>query len=73
MAAFTAAVATPGLHSHALPPRTVAEALSRPDVDSWQAAIDEELASCQKFGVWEEVHLPEAKQALPRILRILNL
>jgi hypothetical protein len=62
---FTAAVATTGLHSHALPARTVAEALSRQDADRWQAAIDEELASCQTFGVWENCELPTGKQALP--------
>jgi hypothetical protein len=45
--------------------RTVAEALSRPDVDTWQAAFDEELAFCKKLGVWEEAHLPEAKHTLP--------
>jgi hypothetical protein len=63
MAALTAAVDTPGPHSHALPPRTVAECLSCPNADRCQAAIDEELASCTKFGVWEEVHVPEEKQA----------
>jgi hypothetical protein len=67
MAALTAAVDTPGPHNHALPPRTVAEGLARPDV-RWQAVIDEELAPCRKFGVWEEVHLPEKKQALPSVL-----
>jgi hypothetical protein len=65
MAALTTAVDTPGSHSHALPPRAVAEGLSHPDADRWQAAIDEELASCHKFGVWEEGHLQEEKQALP--------
>jgi hypothetical protein len=63
--AFKAVVNTPGPHSHALPPRAVAEALSRPDADRWRAAIDEELASCREFKVWEEVHLPKGKQALP--------
>jgi hypothetical protein len=58
-------VNTPGPHSRALPPRTVAEALSRPDADRWRAASDEELASCGEFKVWEEVHLPKGKQALP--------
>jgi hypothetical protein len=63
--AAKAAVNTPGPHSHALPPRAVAEALSCPDADWWRAAIDEELASCHEFKVWEEVHLPKGKQALP--------
>jgi hypothetical protein len=62
---FAAAVATTGQHSHALPPSTVAEALSRQDADRWQAAIDEELASCRAFGVWENCELPTGKQALP--------
>jgi hypothetical protein len=65
MAALTAAVDTPGPHSHALPPRTVPEGLFRLYADRWQAAIDEELASFHKFGVWEQVHLPEEMQALP--------
>jgi hypothetical protein len=65
VAPFKAAVNTPGPHSRALPPRTVAEALSRPDADRWRAAIDEELASCRELKVWEEVHLPKGKQALP--------
>jgi hypothetical protein len=62
---FAAAVATTGPHSHALPPSTVAEALSRQDADRWQVAIDKELASCRMFGVWEKCELPTAKQALP--------
>jgi hypothetical protein len=62
---FAAAVATTGPHSHALPPKTVAEALSRQDADRWQAATDEELASCRTFGVWENCELPTGKQALP--------
>jgi hypothetical protein len=63
--AFTAAAPTPGPHSHALPSRTVAAVLSRPDVDKWLAAIDEELGSSLKFEVWEEDHLLGEKQALP--------
>jgi hypothetical protein len=46
-------------------PRTVAEALSRPDAAEWQRAIDEELGSCEEYEVWEEVELPPGKQALP--------
>ena len=46
-------------------PRSVAEALSRPDAAEWQRAIDEELASCMEYEVWEEVDLPPGKQALP--------
>jgi hypothetical protein len=62
---FAAAVATTGPHSHALPPSTVAEALSRQDADRWRAAIDEELVLCRTFGVWENCELPTGKQALP--------
>jgi hypothetical protein len=62
---FAAAVATTGLHSHALPPSTVAKALSRQDADRWQAAIDEELASYRTFGVWGNCELPTGKQVLP--------
>jgi hypothetical protein len=67
MKAFAVAVASPDLHSHALPPigRTVVEALSCPDAARWHAAIDEELGSFREFGVWEECKLPAGKQALP--------
>jgi hypothetical protein len=65
MAAFTAAAATLGPHSHSLPPMTLAEVLSRLEADRLQAAIDEELGSYQELGVWEKVYLPEDKQALP--------
>jgi hypothetical protein len=43
----------------------VAEALSRPDAAKWQQAIDEEVASILKYGVWSECELPAGKQALP--------
>jgi hypothetical protein len=46
-------------------PRSVAEALSRPDAAEWQRAIDEEVASCLQYGVWSECQLPKGKQALP--------
>ena len=46
-------------------PRSVAEALARPDAAEWKRAIDEEIASCMQFGVWEECDLPPGKQALP--------
>jgi hypothetical protein len=65
MKAFAVAVASPDLHSHALSPRTVVEALSRSNAAWWQAAIDEELGSCRAFGVWEECELLAGKQALP--------
>ena len=46
-------------------PKSVREALSRPDAAEWQRAIDEEVASCLEFGVWTPVELPHGKQALP--------
>ena len=46
-------------------PTFVADALSRPDAAEWQRAIDDEVASCLQFGVWEECDLPRGKQALP--------
>lgn len=46
-------------------PKSVAEALSRPDGAEWQRAIDDEVASCLHFGVWSECDLPPGKQALP--------
>ena len=48
-----------------LAPRSVAEALSRPDAAMWQQAIDEEVASILQYGVWSECELPAGKQALP--------
>jgi hypothetical protein len=56
MAAFTAAVGTPGLHSHELPPRTVAEGLSRPDASEWVRAMQEEAQSCLRY-VWKDCAL----------------
>jgi hypothetical protein len=35
------------------------------DANKWQASIDEELGSCPTLGVWEKVHMPKGKQALP--------
>jgi hypothetical protein len=61
--AATAASAQPDFREP--DPRSVAEALSRPDSAEWQRAIDEEIASCLQFGVWEECDLPPGKQALP--------
>jgi hypothetical protein len=60
-----ATAAATSLCSHALPPRTEAEALSRPDADQWQQAIEDEVKSCLEFGAWEPADLPEGKQALP--------
>jgi hypothetical protein len=58
MGAFTVAVAHPDLHSHALPSRTIVEALSRPDAARWQAAIDEDLGSCQAFECGRNASCP---------------
>lgn len=46
-------------------PLSVADALSRPDAAKWQEAIDQEVASCLEYGVWEECLLPPGKNALP--------
>jgi hypothetical protein len=51
--------------SHALSPKTVVEALSRPDGPEWEKAIFEEVGSCLELGVWEDCELPPGKQALP--------
>jgi hypothetical protein len=50
-AAAAAAAAAESLCSHALPQRTVAEALSRPDAVQWQQAIDDEITCGLMFGV----------------------
>jgi hypothetical protein len=63
MAAFTAAVDNPGPPSHALPPRTVAEGLSHPDASEWVRAMEEEVQSCLRYGVWKDCALPAGKQA----------
>jgi hypothetical protein len=63
--AAAAAAATPSPTPREPDPTSVADALSRPDAAEWQAAIDEELASCMHFGVWEASELPPGKQALP--------
>ena len=47
------------------PPQSVAEALARPDAEQWRQAINEELDSCIKFGVWVACSLPPSRQALP--------
>jgi hypothetical protein len=60
-----AAAAAESLCSHALPPRTVAVAVSRPDAVQWQQAIDDEITSCLMFGAWESVDLPPGMHMLP--------
>jgi hypothetical protein len=49
--------------SHALPPKTYKEVL--PDAAQWLQAIEEEVAACLAFNVWEACELPSGKQALP--------
>jgi transposase InsO family protein len=50
----------------ALPaPRSVREALCRPDRVNWQAAIEAEVGSCIEYGVWEACDLPAGRQVLP--------
>jgi hypothetical protein len=64
-AAAAVASAAESLCSHALPPRTVAEALSGPNAVQWQQTIDDETASCLVFCAWESVDLPQVKHVLP--------
>jgi transposase InsO family protein len=45
-------------------PKTLAEALARPDATKWRAAVDEELQSLVKNGVYELVDLPPGRTAL---------
>jgi Reverse transcriptase (RNA-dependent DNA polymerase) len=45
-------------------PRTVADALRRPDADKWGAAISAELKAMEDFGVFSEVELPAGARAL---------
>jgi hypothetical protein len=52
-----------GLTSHALPPRSIPEALARSDAAHWKEAIDQEILSCIKYQVWEECALPKGKHA----------
>ena len=46
-------------------PRSIEEALQRPDAAEWQRAVEEEIAACLEYGVWSECELPPGKQALP--------
>jgi hypothetical protein len=48
-----------------LDPKSVAEALSRPDGPEWEKALLGEVGSCLELGVWEACELPPGKQALP--------
>jgi transposase InsO family protein len=45
-------------------PRTLAQAYARPDVDSWVAAMHEELHSLHAKAVYELVHLPQGHQPI---------
>jgi hypothetical protein len=68
MGALAVGVAHPDLHSHALLPRTIVEALSCPDAARWQAAIDEELESSWACGTWKECKLPAGKAGSTKLL-----
>jgi hypothetical protein len=46
-------------------PKSVAEALSRPDRPEWANALLGEVGSCLELGFWEDCELPPGKQALP--------
>ena len=45
-------------------PKTVSEALSRPDGHAWQTAIDDELASLMQHNCWTMVPLPPGAKAV---------
>jgi hypothetical protein len=51
--------------SLALPPKTYKEVLYLQDAAQWLQAIEEEVAACLTFNVWEACKLPAGKQALP--------
>jgi len=40
-------------------PRSLAEAMNRPDWPEWKAAMDEELTLMAKYDVWDKVDKPE--------------
>jgi hypothetical protein len=48
-----------------LDPKSVVEALSRPDGPEWEKALLGEVGSWLELGVWEDCELPPGKQALP--------
>jgi hypothetical protein len=63
LCALSASVAMPDVRESA--PRSVSEARARPTWPKWKAAMDEEVASCLQYGVWESSELPPGKHALP--------
>jgi hypothetical protein len=52
------------VHGFGPDPNSVREALSRPDADKWQAAIDSEMDSLLSHGSWTVVALPPGKHAI---------
>lgn len=54
--------AAPGWQREA--PRTLSQALARPDADAWHAAMQEELAALQSKGVYEVTDLPTGHQPI---------
>ena len=44
---------------------TLNEALSRPDMQEWQAAIDYEIGQLEKLGAWKIVDPPRASNIIP--------
>ena len=53
-------------------PKSVREALSRPDAGEWKRAIQEEIDTCESYKVWTRCKLPAGRVALPSRL-VLDL
>jgi transposase InsO family protein len=47
------------------PPRSYAEAMSRPDAEHWRLAMEDEMASQHSNETWELVRLPPGAKTLP--------
>jgi hypothetical protein len=52
------------VHGFGADPRTVAEALARPDAAKWQEALDSEMESLLSHGSWEICELPEGRRTV---------
>ncbi len=55
-------------HPHPDAPKTISQALKRPDAKGWKKAMDDELQSMRDFRVWEEVprsSVPSGIKLLP--------
>ncbi len=54
-------------HPHPDAPKTISQALKRPDAEGWKKAMNDELASMRDFRVWEEV----PRSSVPSGIKIL--